>query len=358
VLMMVEPDSLCWLAGQLSDTVSGSAWYQQFEHLPHLEQVTRDGGSALEKGVALVNQRRHKNHQEKVIDQGDHYHALRGSGLGLRKLEAAAQKALEGVEKAEKEVKRCHQQGHKLTGPSQRLRAALLRAEAVVDAWSDAEQTWHKTKAALHLVTPQGTLNTREQATAVLAETLPRLPEAGFASVKRQLHKPEMLQYLDQVQRHLAALPYAAEVRQAAVDQECLRRRSELLRGEGATAQRLRGVLLACAVVLAKAGETGKQAQAAVQSIFAGAYRASSLVECINSVLRMQQASHRKLTQGLLDLKRLYWNCHTFRTGRRRQTTPYQRLGVPWPEDLRWWDVLKLTPEQLRDKLSSANKDP
>jgi hypothetical protein len=80
------------------------------------------------------------------------------------------------------------------------------------------------------------------------------------------------------------------------------------------------------------------------------------LVECINSVLRMQQARHRKMTQGLLDLKRLYWNCHTFRTGRRRGTTPYQRLGVPWPDNLHWWDVLKMTPEQLRNKLSTAKK--
>jgi len=60
------------------------------------------------------------------------------------------------------------------------------------------------------------------------------------------------------------------------------------------------------------------------------------------------------MTPGLLNLKRLYWNCHTFRTGRRRGQTPYQLLGLPWPTDMRWWDVLKLTPEQLRDRLSTA----
>jgi hypothetical protein len=95
-----------------------------------------------------------------------------------------------------------------------------------------------------------------------------------------------------------------------------------------------------------------------MRDIFRRAYRASSLVECINSVLRMHQAGHCKMTQGLLDLKRLYWNCHTFSSGRRRKTTPYQRLGIPWPEGMRWWDVLKLTPEQLRDKLSTARKPP
>ena len=34
-----------------------------------------------------------------------------------------------------------------------------------------------------------------------------------------------------------------------------------------------------------------------------GVWRASSLVECVNSVVRMQQTRHRKMTQGLLDLK-------------------------------------------------------
>ena len=94
-------------------------------------------------------------------------------------------------------------------------------------------------------------------------------------------------------------------------------------------------MLLVCTVVLAKAGAVGRQAVQGVQAIFRTTWRASSLVECINSVLRMQQVRHRKMRQGLLDLKRLYWNCHRFRSGRRRGTTSYQRLGVPWPPGLR-----------------------
>jgi hypothetical protein len=30
--------------------------------------------------------------------------------------------------------------------------------------------------------------------------------------------------------------------------------------------------------------------------------------------------------------------------------------GMPWPEGLRWWDVLKWTHEQLRQELSTAKK--
>ena len=150
--------------------------------------------------------------------------------------------------------------------------------------------------------------------------------------------------------------PSPNEVAQAAVQQETLRRRPDLRQGDNPRAAAMRGVMLLCAVVLGQAGEVGQAAVASVRDILRRAYRASSLVECINSVLRMHQAQHRKLTQERIDLKRLYWNCHTFRTGRRRGTCPYRRLGVPWPEDLRWWDVLKMTPEQLQERLSTAKK--
>ena len=75
-------------------------------------------------------------------------------------------------------------------------------------------------------------------------------------------------------------------------------------------------------------------------------------MECVNSVARMQQARHRKMTQGLLDLKRLYWNLRRFRTGRRKDQTPYGLLGLKLP-DLSFWEFLKLTPEELRKQLSA-----
>jgi hypothetical protein len=353
VLMVVEPESLCWLTGRLSAEVSGDAWAQAFRQFPNLEQVARDGGKGLAKGVALVNAERAAHGQSLMVDQGDHFHALRGGSVGLRKEERRASQALTEAVTAQKALEACRRQGTSERIATIQANAAWRRAEQAMDTWCERERLWQQTQAALRLFTPEGELNTRAQAEAVLDETLPQLPDA-FAKVKRQLQQPEMLNYLDRVQRQLDALPFPLEVTHAAVRQEGLRRRPELLKGEGTQAAAFRGVLLACALVLTKAEAVGQQAQAAVRDILRRAYRASSLVECLNSVLRMQQARHRNMTQGLLDLKRLYWNCHTFRTGRRRRTTPYQRLGVPWPEGLRWWEVLKLTPEQLRDKLSTA----
>jgi hypothetical protein len=353
VLMVVEPESLCWAQGRLSDTVSGEAWAEEFRPFPNLEQVTRDGGRGLAKGVAVVSAERVAQGQPAIVDQGDHFHALRSGGVGLRHAERRAQEALANAEAADRTVAACARQGHARTAAATRSRAAWKAAEAAMDEWSARERLWQQTKAALQLFTPAGDLNTRTRAEGVLAATLPQLPDSAFAKVKRALQRPEMLNYLDRVQAKIAALPFPAEVKRAVVRQEGLRRRPELVQGTGTDAAVLRAALLVGAVLLAKVA-SGQQAVTAIRDILRRAYRASSLVECINSVLRMQQSRHRKMTQGLLDLKRLYWNCHTFRTGRRRKTTPYQRLGVPWPEGMRWWEVLKLTPEQLRDKLSTA----
>jgi hypothetical protein len=356
VLMVVEQESLCWVCGRLSDDVSGARWAEEFRQLPNLEQLARDGGKALAKGVALVNAERAAQDQETIVDQGDHFHALWTAGPGLRRAERRARQAFAAAEAADQALAECARQGHNPTGPTARARHAWRRAEQAMDAWQQTERLWQQAKDALLPITPAGEINTRAQAEQRLVETLAQLPDADFAKSKRTLQQAEMLNYLDRMNDRLAKLPFAAEVTQAAVQQETLRRRPDLLQGDSPRAAALRGVLILCAVVLGQAGEAGQAAAASVRNILRRAYRASSLVECINSVLRMHQAQHRKLTQELIDLKRLYWNCHTFRTGRRRRTCPYQRLGVPWPEDLRWWELLKMTPEQLRDRLSTAKK--
>ena len=357
VLMVVEPDSLCWVTGRLTDAVSGDAWLEEFRRLPALEQLTRDAGGGLQKGVALLNAERQQQGLPAVRDQLDHWHSLRCGGGWLSRLEEQARVALAHAEAVEAAQTRSARRGESQSGAPQRLDAAWGKAERAMDAWQEGERHWQAVKDALQVFTPEGELNTRARAEGQLAEALAHLPDATFAKAKRLLGQPETFTYLDEVQRKLEALPVPAEVRQAAVQQEGLRRRPEALSEPGPRGAALRGVLLACAVVLAKAGPVGEEAVAGVRRVLRHTWRASSLVECLNSVLRMQQARHRKMSQGLLDLKRLYWNSHTFRTGRRRGTSPYERLGVPWPKGMTWWQLLKMTPEQLRDKLSTLHQD-
>jgi hypothetical protein len=66
---------------------------------------------------------------------------------------------------------------------------------------------------------------------------------------------------------------------------------------------------------------------------------------------RPPDTRHEPMTQGLLDLKRRYWNLPRFRTGRRKGQVPYELLGLKLP-DLSFWEFLNLTQE-LREKLSA-----
>lgn len=59
-------------------------------------------------------------------------------------------------------------------------------------------------------------------------------------------------------------------------------------------------------VLIRHLGDAGRRAVAGLRDVLRQTWRASSPVEGLNSVVRMQQGGHRRLTQPLPDLKRLY----------------------------------------------------
>jgi hypothetical protein len=78
-----------------------------------------------------------------------------------------------------------------------------------------------------------------------------------------------------------------------------------------------------------------------ISRVIRQAVRASSAAECLNSTLRMHQSRHRTMTQGLLDLKRLYWNSRPFASGKRKGRCPYALLGLELP-GYRFADLLRM----------------
>jgi len=353
-LMVVEQHSLCWVSGRLAERRDGVEWAKEFRQLPHLRQTTQDGGTGLAKGLAVVNEERQQTGQTPVAAQDDHFHVLREGARALRRMQGGVARLIDQAEKADGKAARKERR----TGDGRGKGAAAKawrRAERALDAWSAAEQAWGEVGVALHLFTPEGSLNTRAQAEAALQAVLPRLAGPGWSKVRRLLQRPQLLTFLDQAQQGLSSLAVAGELLQAAVRVEGVRRQPDAARGEGASAAALRGVVLAAGLVLALSGEAGSKASELVRGVLRGVWRASSLVECINSVARMQQGRHRRMTQGLLDLKRLYWNCRRFRTGHRRKKSPYELQGLRLPT-IDWWQLQKLTPEQLRQQLQLANR--
>lgn len=87
-----------------------------------------------------------------------------------------------------------------------------------------------------------------------------------------------------------------------------------------------------------------------VDALLRRAVRASSAVEGVNSVVRMHQGRHRQVSQGMLDLKRLYWHWRLFRDGKRKGHCPYELLGLTWPTS-NWWELLQMDPKEVEHKL-------
>ena len=207
-------------------------------------------------------------------------------------------------------------------------------------------------KSAFESFTPEGRLNDRAQAEAVVAAALPPLERGGMGQDPAVVAPPGELHVPGSSPRTvgrpgigprrlvgLVGPGRLAPPALAAVGSRPAQPRQEPGPWSARSNWRRR----------VRTGEESRR----VRAVLRGVWRASSLVECVNSVARMQQARHRKMTQGLLDLKRLYWNLRRFRVGRRKDQTPYGLLGLNLPE-LSFWEFLKLTPEELRETTQIA----
>jgi hypothetical protein len=355
ILMMVEPDSLCWVGGRLSEHRDGVAWAKEFGQLPALEHVLRDGGTGMEKGLEQVNTARRERSQQPVEETLDHFHLQQEGQRALRRMRGQASRALVQAERAQKDVATQDRRGLKKSGAATVASRFWRQAEAAMDRWTAAQAAWESLRPTLRPFTPEAQLNTRARAQAQVSAVLPRLQGPEWAKVRRMLDRPELFTYLDRLHEQLEKVAAEADVKRALVRAEMLRREPQRAEEAGLSAAVVHGILLVTAAILSIGGEGVRQAAAAVKGILRHTWRASSMVEGLNSVLRMQQARHRRLTQNMLDLKRLYWNFRPLRTGKRRKSTPYQRLGLILP-GVRWWELLKIPPEQLRAELSALNQ--
>src|SRR5262249_20638861 len=135
VLMVVEPESLCWVSGRLTDSLTSTAWAEQFRQLPALEQVTRDGGTSLAKGGATVQQERHEQGQPALADQLDHFHTLRGGSQGVRKAENRLRSALAEAGDCQAALERRRRHGQSENGFRHKARDRWAKASQALDTW-------------------------------------------------------------------------------------------------------------------------------------------------------------------------------------------------------------------------------
>lgn len=350
ILMGVEPNSFCWVTGELAENRDGPSWARHFDGFEQLEHAVTDAGSGLLKGLTLSNERRQQAGRKPVEHSLDVFHTKYEGGRAWRVTESRVWKAQKKADDLWRPLEKRRRQGKSIQSQTQRAHAASRRAEQLLEEAIQVETAWKQVCSTLEWFTPEGELNTREAVREKLDTWLPFLKGDIWAKTVRMLERPESLTFLDRIAKQLEALSLDEQDRRDALRLEGIRRRPSLLNGEDARSRALRAWHVVASLRMAR-DESFQSAVLMVRKLIRTSWRASSLVEGINSVVRMQQARHRKLTAGLIDLKRFYWNCRRFRTGRRKNCSPYELLGIQLPID-DWWELLKLEPDELRKQLS------
>jgi hypothetical protein len=354
VLMGVEPGSLVWVIGQRAKDRSGETWCAALQPWGHVQYTAVDGGSGLKRGLQLTRQQRAEAKSDVPLAENlDNFHIQQEGQKALRRQWQEAEKVWEKAEAADKKVAQTGRQGQKLSGPAAQARAAWCGAEQAFTEAQSYETAYQRAVAALELFRPDGQLNDPTWAAAELRTAVHELPGERWAKFRRMALDPRALTFLEHLQRALVAAEPRAELRQALVTLWRLRhpqRLGKALRGSLSRAPAREAVQ---AVICQKLAADWPAAYRRVSQVFRQTVRASSVVECMNSVLRMHQARHRGLSQDLINLKRLYWNCRTFVEGKRKGQAPYQQLGLQLPS-YEFWDLLEMNPEQLKQKVSTA----
>jgi hypothetical protein len=344
----VEPTSLALLTCAKTGDRSGAAWQAVLEPFVNLELVVSDAAKGIAAGVQAVAASRSAAPAAPAAAAApahglDVFHTNQEARRVLAGPWRRAEAAWEQAAAADAPVAAAKQRGQDARGVAAAARQAWARATRQLAAVDRLESAWQRARAALAVFRPDGTVNDRAWAEAEMQAALAELRGPAWQKVRNFLTDARALTFLDRLHRRLAEAVPGAALRRACVRRWWLR---HLPPRPAALAPPGRAQVQALLDAKIRDGELTAAEQAAyerVAQVPRTTVRASSAVEGINSVLRMQQGRHRKLTQGLLDLKRLYWNCRRLPTGRRRGHCPYELLEVPLPRT-DFWTLLQRGP--------------
>jgi hypothetical protein len=347
VLVGVEPASMAWVIGQRTEDRSGSTWLEALRPWEHLESAIADGGTGLQSGLKQLNETRASQPGAPLIDVAlDVFHTQQEALPLLIRSWKSAEQLWETAEAADRGVARCQKRGQDSRAACNKARAAWDKAEAAFHHAESLDAVWQRASAALSLFRADGSLNDRPTAAAELAAVVEQLPGEAWAKVRRMLTDDRTLTFLDRMHRQLTDTGIDPALQTELTRLYWLRRQQRSNSADPVLLVRIQVQTLLCQRLSPPWIESYRH----VARVLRAVVRASSLVECMNSVIRMHQSRHRLLSQPLLDLKRLYWNCRPFREGHRQGRSPYAHLGLNLPTN-HWWTLLNTTPANLAQKL-------
>jgi hypothetical protein len=354
VLVGVEPHSMAWVLGEHAADRSGSTWTEALQGFDALEQAVVDGGSGLRRGLAdFQSQRKIAGNSTTLEVSLDVFHTKQEAQRVLRKLWKRVESLWARAEAADRQVGRAWRNGGDRRGFGGAAARAWKRVERAMERYDRMERAWKQIETAFELFRPDGRLNDRTWAEGEMAAAVKELDGAEWGKLRRALADRRSLTFLDRMQRQLAVTEPRAELREALVRRWWLRRQSVSVPADAQGGGRWLATALVQTEYCRKLAVNWRESYQGVATVLGQTVRASSAVECMNSVLRMHQGRHRTVTQPMLDLKRLYWNCRPFRSGKRRARSPYELLGMTLPTN-DWWELLRMPPADLTQQVSSS----
>ena len=354
--MLVEPGSLCWVGGRMVEARDGPTWAVEFARFSALSGVVRDDGSGLGKGLKL--ERAHVAPKDSRISRIRWTSFTRSARVAVPCGKPGRGQPRPGASRGGPEgVGPAGPCGRIADGPRHTDKPPVASGRGALGSGDGRREGLEAEPIRLRVLHARRPLQRSATGPGGGGGGAAPLERSGMGQDPAVVAPPRELHVPGPSERRLAELGLDPDVLSALLDLEGLQRQawrlSESTPGSAAT----RAWALARTVQLAKAEPHWQDLAGRVREVLRGVWRASSLVECINSVARMHQGRHRKMTQGLLDLKRLYWNLHQFRAGHRKNQTPYGLLGLKLPA-LSFWEFLRMTPEELRKQLSATDDVP
>jgi hypothetical protein len=348
-LIGIEPASMTAVFCRNAADRKAATWANELAPFSRLEFAVSDAAKGIASAVAHRAQARRDDPSAPALEHGlGVFHTAREANRVLATHWRRAEAVWEKAEAADAKVAEAKRQGIDARGRglAGTAHVAWGHARAALEQAQRLQSAWDRGRAALDLFTPDGRLNDRDGAEVEIAAALEGLTGPDWSKVRHFLEDRRSLMFLDRMHRLLESAEPTAEWREAMAWRWWLRH-GRVSPSDPLT-DLLRGV--------ARDRELDPEERASyerVAAVLGATVRASSAVECMNSVLRMQQSRHRRMTQPMLDLKRLYGNTRVFRSGPRKDRCPYQALGLDLPT-YDFWELLQSDPGRLTQELSTS----
>jgi hypothetical protein len=220
--MAVEPRSLAWVAAQRGPDRPGESWAKVIETWPRLEHVIADGGTGLEHGVKLANERRQVRAQDRGVEPGpaitmglDVLHSQREMERVLPRQWQQVERQLEAASEADAKVAQYKRRGREARGVAGSAGRAWGKAERLFDAAVPVEEAVRQIETALVWCDAEGYLWSRGAAQQQLNKASETLSGSQWSKVRRLLKDQRSLRPVDRLEKPLAERGAAPQLREA-----------------------------------------------------------------------------------------------------------------------------------------------